>query len=191
MSTIEKSRTVAWQPRCTSGTRRACASGSKPPAIRGRLHVGGSSRRWVKPWQPEGRVIRRALRLPMSVGVARRAGGCGSTFPANGGAVPPCAEAPRLAGAWQVAAVGVNSGADGPIHPGSTASGWVLGGEALSIGHVRNLRFRRPPRRDAPQPGSRRGSAGAPVDAGGAGTDGRGVPGMADDLGRQRIGVSG
>ena len=46
-------------------------------------------------------------------------------------------------------------------------------------------------RRDAPQPGSRRGSTGTPVDAGGAGTHGRGVPRVVDDLGRQRIGAAG
>ena len=38
-------------------------------------------------------------------GIVRRAGGSGSTFPANRGALPPCAEAPRLAAAWRTAAV--------------------------------------------------------------------------------------
>ena len=72
----------------------------------------------VKRWQLEQVIPRSRFRCRSRwAGVARRAGGCGSTFPANGGAVPRCAQAPRLAGTWQVAAVGVNSGADGPIHP--------------------------------------------------------------------------
>jgi Phage integrase, N-terminal SAM-like domain len=41
MSTTERSRTVVWLPPCISGTHRGCASGSKPLAIRRRLHVGG------------------------------------------------------------------------------------------------------------------------------------------------------